>query len=152
MEFSGTLLLVSHDRDFLDNVVTSTLVAEGDGKWTEYVGGYSDYVADRTRNASPGSATPTTKAKSSWIKKKTPKPRRLNGKEKQELAELPAKIEALETEQETLTTKLADPEFYANEADKVPALKARLEAIEAETLEVFARWEELDAIQNASEV
>ena len=154
VEFSGTLLLVSHDRDFLDNVVTSTLVAEGEGKWTEYVGGYSDYVADRVRNISPGAATSATvrkPAKSSWIKKKAPKPRKLNSKEKQELVDLPAKIEALEIEQETLTTKMADPDFYANAADQVPVLEARLEAIEAETLEVFARWEELEAIQNASD-
>jgi len=153
VEFAGTVLLVSHDRDFLDNVVTSTLVAEGQGKWTEYVGGYSDYVADRGRNAGPGSATSaaTRPAKSSWIKKKTPKLRKLNAKEKQELADSPAKIEALETEQTALTTKMADPDFYANEADKVPAIKARLEAIEAETQEVFARWEELEAIQTAAE-
>lgn len=149
VEFSGTLLLVSHDRDFLDNVVTSTLVAEGRGKWTEYVGGYSDYVADRTRNA----PTPATRkpAKSTWIKKKPPQPRKLNSKEKAELEALPLKIEALETEQETLTTKLADPDFYANQAGEVPKVKARLEAIEAETLEVFARWEELEAIKTAAE-
>lgn len=151
VEFTGTLLLVSHDRDFLDNVVTSTLVAEGEGKWTEYVGGYSDYVADRKRNT-PAATIPVSKAKSAWIKKKAPKSRKLNSKEKVELAELPAKIEALETEQETLTTKLADPDFYANEAAKVPAVKARLQAIEAETLAVFARWEELEAIQTASGV
>lgn len=156
VEFSGTLLVVSHDRDFLDNVVTSTLVAEGQGKWTEYVGGYSDYVADRARNVGPGAAASATggtgtRAKSSWIKKTAPKPRKLNAKEKQELAELPARIEALETEQTALTTKMADPDFYANEAAKVPALKARLEAIEAETHEVFTRWEELEAIQAAAE-
>ena len=150
VEFSGTLLLVSHDRDFLDNVVTSTLIAEGKGQWNEYVGGYSDYVADRTRNVSL-IAGPASKAKSSWIKKKAPKPRKLNSKEKQELADLPAKIEGLETEQESLTTKLADPDFYANEASEVPKVKTRLEAIEAETTEVFGRWEELEAVHTASE-
>ena len=149
VEFTGTLLLVSHDRDFLDNVVTSTLVAEGQGRWAEYVGGYSDYVADRTRNVSPTDGQ-RSKSKSSWIKKKTSKPRNLNGKEKAELAALPAKIEALETEQEALTAKLADPDFYAIEAGEVPKVKARLEAIEAETLAVFARWEDLEAIQTAS--
>ena len=150
VEFTGTLLLVSHDRDFLDNVVTSTLVAEGGGRWNEYVGGYSDYVADRKRNASKNAA-PVSKAKSSWIKKKAPKSRKLNSKGKIELAELPAKIEALETEQETLTAKLADPDFYAANAAEVPQVKARLEVIETETLEVFARWEELEAVQSASE-
>jgi ABC transport system ATP-binding/permease protein len=153
VEFTGTLLLVSHDRDFLDNVVTSTLVAEGDGKWTEYVGGYSDYVADRNRNAPPVAAARAGRsAKAKKAKTARPrKPRKLNSKEKQELADLPAKIEALEAEQEALTTQMADPLFYANEAAKVPALKARLQAIEAETLQGFARWEELEAVQNAAE-
>ncbi|WP_221029327.1 ATP-binding cassette domain-containing protein [Actomonas aquatica] len=156
VDFGGTLLVVSHDRDFLDNVVTSTLVAEGDGVWREYVGGYSDYAAERARNQpakAPGSTTPATgepeKAKPVW--KKQPKPRKLNGKEKAELEALPAKIEALEAEQAELTGKLADPAFYAEKAAEVPAIKARLDAIEEETLEVFARWEELEAIKTASE-
>lgn len=151
VEFSGTLLLVSHDRDFLDNVVTSTLVAEGRGKWTEYVGGYSDYVADRDRNVTPR-AVPSATVK---LPKKKPtkalKPRKLNSKEKQELEALPARIEALETEQESLTTKLADPDFYATHAAEVPAVKTRLDEIETETLEVFTRWEELEAIKTAAE-
>ena len=75
----------------------------------------------------------------------------MNSKEKQELADLPAKIEALETEQESLTSKLADPDFYANEASAVPKVKTRLEALETETLEVFARWEELESVHTASE-
>ncbi len=156
VEFSGTLLVVSHDRDFLDNVVTSTLVAEGDGEWREYVGGYSDYAADVARNLAsnaPGSATPATSpaAKEKPVWKKQPKPRKLNGKEKAELEALPGKIEALEAEQAELTGKLADPAFYAERAAEVPAIKARLDAIEEETLEVFARWEELEAIKTASE-
>ncbi len=153
VDFGGTLLVVSHDRDFLDNVVTSTLVAEGDGRWREYVGGYSDYAADRARNAGPGSTTPApaNPAKGKPVKAKVAKPRKLNGKEKAELEALPAKIEALEAEQAELTGKLADPAFYADKAAEVPAIKARLDAIEAETLDVFARWEELEAIKTASE-
>ena len=151
VEFSGTLLLVSHDRDFLDNVVTSTLVAEGRGKWTEYVGGYSDYVADRDRNLTPRALTSATVKPPKKKPAKAPKPRKLNSKEKQELEALPARIEALETEQESLTTKLADPDFYATHAAEVPAVKTRLDEIETETLEVFTRWEELEAIKTAAE-
>ncbi|GAB5562618.1 MAG: ATP-binding cassette domain-containing protein [Synoicihabitans sp.] len=150
VEFTGTLLLVSHDRDFLDNVVTSTLVAEGNGKWAEYVGGYSDYVTDRERNRKSGAATPATVKTKKPKPAKAPKPRKLNSKEKQELEALPARIETLEAEQETLTTQLADPDFYATHAAEVPAVKSRLEEIETETLEVFARWEELEAVQTAS--
>ena len=148
VDFGGTLLVVSHDRDFLDNVVTSTLVAEGDGVWREYVGGYSDYVAERARLAPPPAA-PVEKPK--VARANTAKPRKLSSKEKTELEALPAKIEALEAEQGELTAKLADPAFYAGHAAEVPAIKARLEAIEAETLAVFARWEELEAIKTAAE-
>ncbi len=154
VEFTGTLLLVSHDRDFLDNVVTSTLVAEGEGRWTEYVGGYSDYVADRERNRQPSFAKAMAGGSGKPRKTKpprAPKPRKLNSKEKQELEALPTKIETLESEQAELTEKLADPDFYAAKAAEVPAVKARLDEIETETLEVFARWEELEAIKTASE-
>ena len=149
VEFAGTLLLVSHDRDFLDNVVTSTLVAEGGGRWREYVGGYSDYLMERARFAPPP-AVPNAKPKREKVKAKPPKPRRLNGREKAELAALPTKIEALETEQTQLTEKLADPALYAERAAEVPAIKARLDAIEEESLAAFARWEELEAIQAAA--
>ena len=149
VEFAGTLLLVSHDRDFLDNVVTSTLVAEGGGRWREYVGGYSDYLTERARFAPPP-AVPSAKPKREKVKAKPPKPRRLNGREKAELAALPTKIEALETEQTQLTEKLADPALYAERAAEVPAIKARLDAIEEESLAAFARWEELEAIQAAA--
>ena len=154
VEFGGTLLVVSHDRDFLDNVVTSTIVAEGDGRWREYVGGYSDYAAERARNTPAGALAPSTsKAKDRPIKAKakTSKAPKLSSKEKAELDALPQRIEALETEQAALTGKLADPAFYAERAAEVPAIKARLEAIETETHTVFARWEELEAIKAASE-
>ncbi len=152
VEFGGTLLVVSHDRDFLDNVVTSTLVAEGDGEWREYVGGYSDYAAEVARNApSFAKASEGTASKPKPERSKAVKPRKLNGKEKAELESLPGKIETLEAEQAELTGKLADPAFYAERAAEVPAIKARLEAIEEETLAVFARWEELEVIKAASE-
>ncbi len=158
VEFKGTLLVVSHDRAFLDEVVTSTLVFEGEGRIGEYVGGYADWVnekkkqevrlqaqalqsvagvADPGRAKARGSATPAT-----------PKPaRKLTNKEQKELEGLPAKIEALEKEQAVLTAKLADPAFYKNEAAKFTEVKAKLEALEAAHATAFARWEELDAAE-----
>jgi ATP-binding cassette subfamily F protein uup len=149
VEFSGTLLLVSHDRDFLDNVVTTTLVAEGGGKWSEYVGGYSDYVADKKRNVKAAAATITSKGAKSYSI--APKVRKMSSKERRELDEMPAKIEALEIEQTSLTEKLVDPTLYTERAGEVPGIKARLEAIEKETAIAFKRWEELAEIEAAVE-
>ena len=156
VEFTGTLLLVSHDRDFLDNVVTSTLVAEGEGRWTEYVGGYSDYVAERKRQgrearpARAASAEPTPARVAGPPAARAAKPRRLSQREREELDQLPARIEALETEQAQLTAQLADPEFYARDVAAVPATNARMAAIEAELATAFARWEELEARRMAA--
>ncbi len=154
VEFPGTVLLVSHDREFLDEVVTSSLVFEGDGVIGDHVGGYTDWQHDKqkqlmaaakmaARNAAglaeagPGSATPATK--------KIPKERKLSGKEQKELESLPAKIEALEQEQAQLTAKLADPAFYKKEPQKFAEVKGRLDALEREHAVSFARWEELEA-------
>jgi ATP-binding cassette subfamily F protein uup len=153
VEYEGTLIVVSHDRDFLDNVVTGTLVFEGDGQITEYVGGYSDWMAEKAKQAakvvpvaggpdsdrvatkSPGAATPAT-----------PKPKKLTNKERAELEALPARIEALEMEQAELVAKLSDPDFYKNEAAKFAAVNARLDEVEAEHAAAFARWEELESL------
>ncbi len=149
VEFTGTLLLVSHDRDFLDNVVTTTLVAEGGGQWSEYVGGYSDYMAEKKRNAKATAvAAPSKGAKSYAIAPKAPK---MSSKERRELEEMPAKIEALEIEQAAVTEKLADPTLYTERAQNVPALKARLDEIEKETAIAFKRWEALAEIEAAAE-
>jgi len=155
VEYQGTLLVVSHDRDFLNNVVTSTLVFEGEGRIGEYVGGYSDWVLEKekqaasqakvaeiaaAREAAPpaqvkGQATPTVKV------------RKLNNRERRELETLPAKIVTLETEQLGLTAKLSDPVFYKNEAAKFAEVKTRLEVIEREHASAFSRWEELDGAE-----
>ena len=154
VEFGGTLLLVSHDRDFLDNVVTTSLVAEGDGQWTEYVGGYSDYVAERARNAKAPSVAMNRQGEGAGNgtnakpKSNAPKPRKLTNKERQELETLPAKIESLEEEQAALTAQLADPTFYASNAAALPKIKADLEKIEKASAVAFARWEELEALAN----
>ena len=146
VEFQGTLLLVSHDREFLDNVVTSTLVFEGEGRIGEYVGGYTDWLQQRP--------APTVAAvEKSPVPKpavRVPRPRRLSGREERELAGLPAQIEALETEQGGLVARLADPGFYQREPGAVAAVRARLAAVEQELVVVYARWEELEAIRGGN--
>ncbi len=154
VEFQGTLLLVSHDRAFLDEVVTSTLVFEGDGKIGDYVGGYSDWQAElkkqAARKSEPKGAARTAEA-SSPAAGKNPggnagQPlKKLNNKERAELDTLPARIEALETEQAELAAKLADPIFYKTAGAKFAEVKSRLETVEREHAAAFARWEELES-------
>jgi len=158
VEFPGTVLIVSHDREFLDEVVTSSLVFEGDGRIGDFVGGYSDWLADKKRmeataartvaglaEAGPGKPKPTSTAPAT----KSSKPRKLTGKEQKELDTLPARIEQLEIEQAQLTAQLADPAFYKNEAAKFAVVKARLDVLEAEHATAFRRWEELEAGQKS---
>jgi ATP-binding cassette subfamily F protein uup len=147
VEFKGTLLLVSHDRAFLDEVVTSTLVFEGDGHIGDYVGGYTDWQNEKRKQAARQVNAPVEKRienKSTAAKSAEPA-RKLSGKERQELEALPAKIEKLEREQADLTEKLADPSFYKREAARFAEVKARLETVEKEHAVAFARWEELEA-------
>ncbi len=142
VDYSGTLIIVSHDRDFLDNVVTSTLVFEGNGVVTEHVGGYSDWRAEVARLAAAKRATatkptePTTKA---------PTAAKLSNKERKELETLPARIEQLEAEQASLTAQLGDPELYKDGGAKAAELQRRLQAAETEHSAALARWMELDA-------
>jgi ATP-binding cassette subfamily F protein uup len=149
VEFRGTLLLVSHDRALLDNVATSTLVFEGEGRVREYVGGYEDWVRQRdprrsgefkTKPVDPG--TPVSASTGGPIQ---PKAEKLSFKENRELAELPARIEALETDQAELHERLSDPAFYQAAREEVAAVKARLAALESELETVYARWEALEA-------
>ncbi len=142
VDYSGTLIIVSHDRDFLDNVVTSTLVFEGNGVVTEHVGGYGDWRAEVARLAAAKRATatkptePTTKA---------PTAAKLSNKERKELETLPARIEQLEAEQASLTAQLGDPELYKDGGAKAAELQRRLQAAETEHSAALARWMELDA-------
>jgi ATP-binding cassette subfamily F protein uup len=151
VEYQGTLLVVSHDRDFLDNVVTSTLVFEGHGRIAEYIGGYSDWVKEKGKRAA---AETKASAQAGAIERSSPtsaippaKARKLNNKEQHELGTLPATIEALEKEQAELTAKLADPDFYKNESAEFAQVKTRLDVIEREHATAFARWEELEALR-----
>jgi ATP-binding cassette subfamily F protein uup len=147
VEFSGTLLLVSHDRVMLDNVVTSTLVFEGDGRVCDYVGGYEDWL--RQRPASAASSRPAeAKPKLAESGTDAAKPKRgadkLSFKETRELAELPARIESLEQEQADLHAGLADPALYQADGGEVAKVKARLEVVDATLEDAYARWEVLE--------
>jgi ATP-binding cassette subfamily F protein uup len=141
-EYHGTLFLVSHDRAFLDNVVTQTIAHEGGGRWKEYVGGYADWQRARTGVAR---ATPETQGKPLAEAAAPRKKAKLSYKEVRELEELPQKLGALEREQAELARKLADPAVYRDRSVDVKALNLRLEAIDAETTRLLARWEELEA-------
>ncbi|HEX8989598.1 MAG TPA: ATP-binding cassette domain-containing protein [Rhodocyclaceae bacterium] len=143
-DYAGTVFLVSHDRTFLDNVVTQTIAAEGDGNWREYAGGYSDWAAWRAQQLGE---KPVVNAATS-----APRPRaerqaaaKLTWKEQRELEALPDRIAALEDEQKTLTAKLEDPALYQAEPEEARRCAARLEAIDAELLALLERWETLEA-------
>jgi len=136
---------VSHDRAFLDAVVTSTLVFEGGGKVGEYVGGYSDWV--RQRRPAVAAVAPTNPPRRQAPAPPTPrvKPRRLTFKETTELAELPDRIDALERARATLYLSLADP-VVLRDGSAVVAVRSRLAALEAEIIELTVRWETLETI------
>jgi ATP-binding cassette subfamily F protein uup len=145
LDFSGTLLVVSPDRAFLDAVATSTLVFEGGGTVGEYVGGYSDWVRQRKPPAAaPVSANPP---KREPPPPQTPKakPRRLTFKETAELAGLPDRIDALERERDALYVSLSDPAVL-RDGPAVVAARSRLAAVEAELTELTDRWEALETI------
>ncbi|PYR42633.1 MAG: ABC transporter ATP-binding protein [Acidobacteria bacterium] len=143
VEWPGTLLLVSHDRAFLDNVVSSTFAFEGDGRIREYVGGYADWLRQTvSRTASAAAASASVRSSTPVA---APKARRLTYKEQRELESLPARIEALEEEQRTLEATIAAPEFYKEPAATITATLARLDALQQELVETYARWEELDS-------
>ena len=151
--FEGTVFLVSHDRRFLDNVVTSTIAWEGDpafggrpGFWREYEGGYEDWKRQRERaRVAPPAAAPAPRPAVAPAPAAAAPRAKLSYKEQRELDGLPARIEALEAEQKALQAELADPATYARDAQSVPALHARHEALEAELLQALERWEALAA-------
>jgi ATP-binding cassette subfamily F protein uup len=146
--YTGTLLLVSHDRAFLDNVATQVLLAEGDGHWREYVGGWSDAL--RQRQASPpaggaaGAMAPGTPRAAAPAPAPEARARKLGFKEQRELQELPSRIESLEIEQAALAAKMAGPEYFRQDARVLRADQERVQAIEGGLLELLERWETLE--------
>jgi ATP-binding cassette subfamily F protein uup len=172
LEYSGTLLLVSHDREFLNHAVTSTLVLEGAGEVHEYAGGYDDWLVQRpgkgdrhllceapggpfrqkvpvpfSRAAGPADAsTGKRETESSPSGKEPPAQRRLKYAERLELDALPAKIEALERDLASVHQTMADPAFYQQDRLPIVEAKARLEALEQQLREAYARWEHLESL------
>jgi ABC transport system ATP-binding/permease protein len=140
-EYAGTLFLVSHDREFLDNVVTQTIVSEGGGKWKEYAGGYSDWQRVRSKLAAPERAKQKTAA---LEPRRRTQSNKLGYKEERELADLPDKLKALEREQEQIAGRLADPALYRGRSGEVKPLQTRHAAIEKELTRALTRWEELE--------
>ncbi len=159
-EWPGTLLLVSHDRAFIDHVVTSTLVFEGEGRVQEYVGGYADWMRQRHHAPPPAPQTRGTAAKGSpkdsakssakgsskAVEAATARgTAKLSFKAQKELAELPARIEKLETELAQLNSSVTDPAFYKKGAEAIHTTLARVDVLQQAILDAYARWDELDS-------
>jgi ABC transport system ATP-binding/permease protein len=159
-DYTGTVFLVSHDRAFLDNVVTQTIASEGDGQWKEYVGGYSDWLRQRPAggaarfdatggpDARPASRVPggtQSAGAGDTATAKSPERKKLSFKEQRELEQLPDRIAALEAEQGALHGRLADPAFYQGPPEAVREVQARLAKVDAGIDAALLRWEALEA-------
>ncbi|HVR80700.1 MAG TPA: ATP-binding cassette domain-containing protein [Luteimonas sp.] len=144
-EYPGTLLLVSHDRDFLDNVVTSTLVMEGNGRVGDYVGGYSDWLRQRPAAVLASTATGKPAAWAATPAPAAPAKRKLGYKDARELEQLPARIESLEARLAAMTAQINEPAFYQRDSAAINAHNAALATAQAELETAYARWAELDA-------
>jgi len=142
LSFHGTLLLVSHDRAFLNNVVTSTLVFEGSARITEYAGGYDDWLLQRPQPAAPATNGPKKSPAHRLSARSAPKRRTFD--QNRELESLPAAIEALETEQTSLQAAMAEPAFYKQSRQEIVKQQNRLEAVEDRIATTYRRWEELE--------
>jgi ATP-binding cassette subfamily F protein uup len=146
-DFPGTLFLVSHDRAFLENTVTQVIAFEGNGQLTEFGGGYDDWLRFTEQRASAISNTPKAKVSEQKPAAANTKPAKakLSYKEQLELAELPAKIEEIETEIAAMNTTLADPEIYKTDLEKATALQIKLTELDEDLLNTIARWEALES-------
>ena len=150
-DYKGTVFLVSHDRYFLDNVVTSIIAYEGDGLWREYEGGYEDWKIQKARSEKILEANTAKLAPKPEAKPITPEPKvvvksgvqKLNGKERQELEALPPQIEALEEEQADLGIAMSNPDLYKNEPELAASMQARLSEITEQLEQKLQRWEQL---------
>jgi ATP-binding cassette subfamily F protein uup len=152
--YEGTLLLVSHDREFLNNVVTSVIALDGNGNVHEYGGGYDDYVRQRSRqtelegtpsstssgsNGSKSTSTTSTAAPAKAAKSK------LSFKEQRELEAIPTKIEQAEAERERIHLDMASPDFYQQDSSRISTTVARLATLDNELAQLYSRWEELES-------
>jgi len=145
-EFGGTVLLVSHDREFLNNVVTSTLVFEGDGKVSEFIGGYDDWIRQRTIDPFSETAARNDAVKKTRTEKQK-KAAKLSYKHQHELDTLPGRIEMLETQIQQLTVEMNRPEFFQQHRDAIKTHQQRLESANTELETCYQRWEELESVE-----
>ncbi len=150
-EYKGTLLIVSHDRDFLDRVTTSVLMAEGGGRWAEYAGGYSDMVVQRGAGVSSApivavSAAVKAEPKGGAVQLPRPKPR-LSFKEKHALENLPARMDALRALKAKFSLQLSDPGLYARDSAKFGELSASLAKAEVELAQLEDEWLQLEILR-----
>jgi ATP-binding cassette subfamily F protein uup len=148
MDYPGTVLLVSHDRSFLDTVVTQVIVADGDGRWSEHVGGWSDWA--QWRASANRSAVQTDRIAPQVFKREPKKASeqsstRLSRAEQRELDQLPDQIAALESERSSLTERLSDPAFHTAKSDEFHAISRRLSALEQSISTLMTRWELLES-------
>jgi ATP-binding cassette subfamily F protein uup len=146
-DYAGTVFLVSHDRTFLDNVVTQVIVAEGEGQWREYVGGYTDWERVRATAQASLKATPKAEVKAAPKENvQAPKQqKKLSYKEQRELETLPQLISDLEAEQKTISEQLADPDLYRQRPDEVQRLNNRFAEIDELLMESLEKWEAIEA-------
>jgi ATP-binding cassette subfamily F protein uup len=144
--YGGTLLLVSHDRAFLDNVVTQTLTTEGGGNWQEYVGGYSDWLAQRPKVAAAAPRTrPEARPPSAPAAPPAPPAAKLSYKEARELERLPAEIETLEAQQQALTARMGSADYHKQGGEQIKADRQSSQDLERKLAKKFDRWGELEA-------
>jgi len=143
VEYQGTVLLVSHDRAFINNVVTETLVFEGNGQIGEYAGGYDDWLSQRAGSRGQRAGSKESEAPA----EKAVKTRKLTNKEREDLKKLPKKIEQLEAELAELNQKLNEPDFYRRPADEIKTVTERVGAVSSEMDAAFARWAEIEEHQ-----
>jgi len=149
-EYQGTLLLVSHDRAFLNNVVTSTIVFEGNGQAVEYVGGYDDWLSQRPQGAAE-QLSEKNGPKKARPKPKTRPSQKLGYMQQREMQELPQKIEALESEQKELFAIVSDPLFYRKGKGEIAGVKADLDRVEGEIETAYRRWEKLETLKSQTD-
>jgi len=145
LDYKGTLLLVSHDRDFLDNVVTSTLVLEGEGRLGDYVGGYTDWLRQRPESVVMAPDRPATAAPATAATPAAPAKRKLSYKDARELEQLPARIEALEADIAGRTAAMNEPAYYQQDPASIQRANEQLAALQQELELAYQRWAELDA-------
>ncbi len=153
-DYTGTVLLVSHDRAFLDNVVTQVIAAEGDGAWGEYVGGYDEWLAQRPQPSSAAPAAPAAepaKPAADRSSAKASKPGRLAPWEEKELDALPEKIADIESRQAVLAEQLSDPDLYKDGTARADDVNAQLDQLNTELEALFERWEKLEEKRQAGQ-